>query len=586
MPASSLPPPSKKRKVKPDEDLAKRLETEITDAAMNDGSLNPLLDLLNLAQRTSDAANLSKIIYSLYRVFVVIICSDRLAPGGGDAAKQVRKWIWGRLDAFVHFLVGLLQDEEPALRKSALDILLSLLRHLSSSLSKISSDGRPQFHDSHFKHIVRGLLICPPSPRSSSDITCEGKLMSDVRDHFVATWLNVYDDVRWCFLREASSVLSRFPAAEYPNLAANLLSLVDRLKTFPTETSELNAWWISELGEKPVTLRISDAENEDDWRKPKIIKRTTDIKGRVHQLSFHQSLHSLKAHRAVFTRMWLSLLPRLSFDTSVTSRSLTIRALNIMHRGILPHLTRPILVMDWISACVDTGGTVGLLALNALFILMKDYNLDYPQFYTRLYAFLDNNVLHLKHRARFFRLTELFLSSTHLPAALLASFVKRLSRLSLSAPPAAIIMIIPFTYNILKRHPALMKMIHRADDDSEPFNDTYIAGEVNPNVTNAIDSSIWELLSHRKHYDAAVSTLARIFEEAFTKPGYSMEDFLDHTYGTLLETEFQRKIKREPALATELVKDPFPLRTDHASVTDKGIMNDNEDVISELWAFD
>lgn len=611
MPAGSLPPPSKKRKVKPDEDLAKRLEAEITDAALNDGSLNPLLDLLNLAQGTSDAANLSKIIYSLYRVFVVLIRSDRLAPGGSEAAKQVRKWIWGRLDAYVHLLVGLLQDEEPALKKSALDILLSLLRHLSSSLSKVSSDGRPQFHDSHFKHIVRGLLICPPSPRPSPDVAYEGKLMPDVRDHFVATWLNVYDDVRWCFLREASSVLSRFPAAEYPNLAANLLSLVDRLKTFPTEASELNAWWISELGEKPLSLRseksaaedeedlakedlaISDAENEDDWRKffdeqpkAKDMKRTADIKGRVHQLSFHQSLHSLKAHRAVFTRMWLSLLPRLSLDTSVTSRSLTIRALNIMHRGILPHLTRPILVMDWISACVDTGGTVGLLALNALFILMKDYNLDYPQFYTRLYAFLDKNVLHLKHRARFFRLTELFLSSTHLPAALLASFVKRLSRLSLSAPPAAIIIIIPFTYNILKRHPALMKMIHRADDDNEPFNDTYIADEVNPNVTNAIDSSLWELLSHRNHYDAAVSTLARIFEEAFTKPGYSMEDFLDHTYGTLLETEFQRKIKKEPALATELVKDPFPTRTDPVSGTDKGIMNDNKDVINELWAFE
>ncbi|KIK31111.1 hypothetical protein PISMIDRAFT_5649 [Pisolithus microcarpus 441] len=116
MPAGSLPPPSKKRKVKPDEDLAKRLEAEITDAALNDGSLNPLLDLLNLAQGTSDAANLSKIIYSLYRVFVVLIRSDRLAPGGSEAAKQVRKWIWGRLDAYVHLLVGLLQDEEPALR--------------------------------------------------------------------------------------------------------------------------------------------------------------------------------------------------------------------------------------------------------------------------------------------------------------------------------------------------------------------------------------------------------------------------------------------------------------------------------------
>jgi hypothetical protein len=77
------------------------------------------------------------------------------------------------------------------------------------------------------------------------------------------------------------------------------------------------------------------------------------------------------------------------------------------------------------------GGSVGLLALNALFILMRDYNLyvylclfdlflpsltnyrsDYPSFYSRLYAFLDRDVLHLKHRARFFRLTELFLSST------------------------------------------------------------------------------------------------------------------------------------------------------------------------------
>lgn len=58
---------------------------------------------------------------------------------------------------------------------------------------------------------------------------------------------------------------------------------------------------------------------------------------------------------------------------------------------------------------------------------------------------------------------------SHLPAILLASFIKRLSLLSLNAPPAAIIMIIPFTYNVLKRHPALMVMIHRApegDDDA------------------------------------------------------------------------------------------------------------------------
>jgi len=109
----------------------------------------------------------------------------------------------------------------------------------------------------------------------------------------------------------------------------------------------------------------------------------------------HQSLHSLSSHQAVFTRAWLSSLPRLSDPgSSEQSKALAVRVLNLIHRGVLPHLTRPILVMDWIGSCVDlgkplydlfladslklrcpAGGSVGLLALNALFVLMKDYNL-------------------------------------------------------------------------------------------------------------------------------------------------------------------------------------------------------------------
>lgn len=44
---------------------------------------------------------------------------------------------------------------------------------------------------------------------------------------------------------------------------------------------------------------------------------------------------------------------------------------------------------------------------------------DYPSFYTRLYAFLDQDLLHLKYRSRFFRLTELFLSSTSVITSIL-----------------------------------------------------------------------------------------------------------------------------------------------------------------------
>lgn len=98
-------------------------------------------------------------------------------------------------------------------------------------------------------------------------------------------------------------------------------------------------------------------EDDDDWRKffeeepaaPETPKaKTPGI--RLHQMTIHQSLHSLASHRAVFTRTWLLLLSHLP-----KSNKLAVRVLNIMHRSILPHLTRSVLVMDWVSACVDYG---------------------------------------------------------------------------------------------------------------------------------------------------------------------------------------------------------------------------------------
>ena len=74
---------------------------------------------------------------------------------------------------------------------------------------------------------------------------------------------------------------------------------------------------------------------------------------------------------------------------------------------------------------------------------------------------------------------------------------------------------------------------------ADPFN----ASEPNPTLTNAIDSSLWELYAQKQHYHSAVSTLARIFEEAFTKPNYNLEDFLDHGYHTLIDAELGKEIK-------------------------------------------
>jgi U3 small nucleolar RNA-associated protein 19 len=75
--------------------------------------------------------------------------------------------------------------------------------------------------------------------------------------------------------------------------------------------------------------------------------------------------------------------------------------------------------------------------------------------------------LHSKYRARFFRLLDTFLRSTLLSSALVASFIKRLSRLALTAPPAGVIIVVPFVYNLFKRHKGCMVMLQRWDSDVE-----------------------------------------------------------------------------------------------------------------------
>ncbi|KIO22869.1 hypothetical protein M407DRAFT_27595 [Tulasnella calospora MUT 4182] len=191
----------------------------------------------------------------------------------------------------------------------------------------------------------------------------------------------------------------------------------------PTEAAEINAFWIPHFAKPQTNGNVADSRGEttgeddddDDWRKffdepdeaATSVPSDKQRKKRINSLSLLASLHSLESHRIQFSNCWTALVPHLA-----SSSALSARALDILHRGVLPHLVRPVRMMDWISSCVEFGGSVGLLALNGLFTMIKDYNLDYPDFYTRLYAFVDRNVLHVKYRARFFRLMDLFLSST------------------------------------------------------------------------------------------------------------------------------------------------------------------------------
>jgi len=54
-----------------------------------------------------------------------------------------------------------------------------------------------------------------------------------------------------------------------------------------------------------------------------------------------------------------------------------------------------------------------------------------------------------------------------------------------------------------------------------------------------------------QHYNSNISSLAKILSEPFSKPLYNIEDFLDHSYGTMLDADLRRRIKKVPVLNHE-----------------------------------
>lgn len=302
----------------------------------------------------------------------------------------------------------------------------------------------------------------------------------------------------------------------------------------------------------------------------------------------NKKLTSTISHKKRAQDAWLAILrsPALSHHQR---KSL----LRIMTHHIEPWFTRPELLMDFLTDAYNDGGATSLLALSGLFFLIREKNLDYPAFYLKLYSLLDADLLHSKHRSRFFRLLNTFLASSHLPASLVASFIKRLARLALHAPPTAIVAIVPWMYNLFKNHPTTTFLMHHAIHDQEFKNDVETQGmddpfdpqEPDPTRTDAIESSLWEIVTLQSHYHPNVAAIARIISEQFTKQAYSLEDFLDYTYQGMLQAELgteDKPFKRVPVVEYHIPKRIF---TDRGLEKDGGIDTAPGGFIRNLWEF-
>jgi len=182
-----------------------------------------------------------------------------------------------------------------------------------------------------------------------------------------------------------------------------------------------------------------------------------------------------------------------------------------------------------------------------VYVLMTQYNLEYPFFFGKLYSLLTIDLFSAKYKARFFYLLDLFLQSSHLPANLVASFAKRLARLALLIPQHDQCLIITFIHNLIIRHPTIRIMIDRPQSQSiSSVKDIYSSEESDPNKTNAIESSLWEIetLTHHHHPDVATCALA-LMSLRKTNNEKEIHQLLEIDYDEMFEHDINRRIKKK-----------------------------------------
>ncbi|XP_071496905.1 nucleolar complex protein 4 homolog [Diadema antillarum] len=500
------PPRIEKKKI------GSRIKQMTKDALASNGQKENILEILEyLKSEDKDAVKAAT--QATNKIFSTLLTRDAMKSSSSSSSKpslvdkdpqstplsddeKHRSWLRAKYSDAIKCLsrvVGAVPGSRIA-QDLALSTLMKFVVQESHHPLKVDPNNAYSFP----AHIITLLL-----PQLLSQKVVMSELIGQFKEHMA------YDDVRHHALQHLYRHISRVAWVKLSQaeitVACNNIVLLLNTVSMPTDDESINNF----LGVAP--------DPED-----------------------HVKITSVKEHQRVFTNTWIAFL-RLPLPTSVYKQILV----NI-HENVMPHMTSPLLLTDFLTASYDIGGAISLLALNGIFILVNEYNLEYPEFFSKFYALFEPSVFHVKYKARFFHLADLFLSSTHLPAYVVAAFAKRLSRLSLTAPPQALLMIVPFVCNLLMRHPSCKVLIHRPDGPREVSGDPYRMEEPDPAKSRALESSLWELQTLRSHYHPGVSNSAASLERPLPKMEWDMAEYLELTVQEMVAKETKKKMKTMP----------------------------------------
>ncbi|KAJ0681950.1 putative nucleolar complex protein [Helianthus annuus] len=523
------------KKKKKNQDLAdvRKLGQQLLSNRSHINNLPLLLNILNPTSSSPPEFILEALlsVQSFFTPLVAELPSSSAKPTE-DPESVYGVWLRSKFDEFVEFLIRLSVSTtlvEEALREVVVDTLMECV--------KVGNAGK--FHSSIYHKFIHTMVYSIEEADTLSDLLVS-KYFKYI-DVCYFTYISLEKLIRTLDVRSASAESEKESPASASGelLVRNIHHALSKIPSLQQlgEKSEFEMWNASGVFTK-------DSKTETKKKSKDSKTETNDVPS---------SAIISKKMKLKFSKAWMAFLTLEPLPIDVYKEVLVT-----LHQAVIPYLSNPKLLSDFLTKSYDIGGVISVMALSSLFILMTEHGFEYPNFYVKLYALLQPSIFIAKHRAKFFQLLDSCLKSPLLPAYLAASFSKKLSRLALTVPPSGSLVIIALIHNLLRRHPSINCLVHQEEKDqtakndisAEPGIDHFKNEETDLTKTNALRSSLWEIDTLRHHYCPPVSRFVLSLENDLTVRSKTTEvavkDFSSGSYATIFRDEMRRRVKQVP----------------------------------------
>ncbi|KAK9756306.1 hypothetical protein RND81_01G088000 [Saponaria officinalis] len=551
--SSAMAAPKKNKKMKTKHTLSdlKTLGTELLSSRTHINNLPLLLSYISLSSPPSYLLEALLSLQSFLSPLLPSLSDANAAADVADSEVIYRRWLLAKFDELVESLMEIVVSSqcEDTLREVVSDTLMEFV--------KLGPGGK--FNHSLYNKLIQA-IVC-------SSVEVDFLLVSLSSSYFKYIDVSYFTFItveKLCKTLESKNISGDKNVTEGDDSKTSLEGSIKKIHFILSHIPSLGNLTSVETWSSGFLLKDNDNQEECKRIDEKIAKNQSDDSTK-NELSLSRISKKMKLK---FTKAWMTFL-RLPLPLEVYKEVLVN-----MHQTVIPFLSNPAMLCDFLTRSYDIGGVVSVMALSGLFILMTKYGLEYPNFYEKLYALLIPSIFMAKHRAKFFELLDACLKSPLLPAYLAAAFTKKLSRLSLQVPPSGALVIIALVHNLLRRHPSINCLVHQEISEETKLNDTsseepvrdadaavvsereeqgidlFNDGEGDLKKSNAMRSSLWEIDTLRHHYCPPVSRFVLSLENDLTVRSKTTEvtvsDFSSGSYSTIFREEMRRRVKQVP----------------------------------------